>query len=119
MRIEKADPNKAKGWYLGPWNADLGISLGYANAGIDEPHFHREMTEVYFMAQGTATLRIEKETLLLAEGDVIVIEPGEAHTFLASSPNHLHFVLQTPGLQGEQARLDKVLVPRSRLGCME
>jgi hypothetical protein len=53
---------------------------------------------------------------VLGAEDVIVVEPGEAHTFLSSSPDHFHFVIQTPGLMGEAARVDKVLVPRSRLG---
>ena len=116
MRIEKADPDIAKDWYLGPWDSDLDISIGYANEGVDEPHLHRRMTEIYFMARGTVEMRIETETVVLAEDQVIVVEPGEAHTFLSSSPDHFHFVIQTPGLVGEEARADKVLVSRSRLG---
>lgn len=116
MRIEQADPARAKGWYCGPWDSDLDISLGYANEGVDEPHLHRRMTEVYFFARGSAEVRIEGETLRLEQGQVLVVEPGEAHTFLSSSPDHFHFVIQTPGLHGEQARADKVPVPRSRLG---
>ena len=116
MRIERADTRHPKGWYLGPWNADLDISVGYANKGVDEPHAHQRMTEVYMMARGTAEMRVEGQTIHLDEGQVIVIEPGEAHTFLSSSPDHFHFVIQVPGLQGEAARADKVIVPRSRLG---
>ncbi len=116
MRIENADQETAKGWYLGPWNADLGISIGYANQGVDEPHLHRHMTEIYMMACGTTEMRVETESIVLREGQVIVIEPGEAHTFLSSSPDHFHFVLQVPGLAGQEAREDKVPVSRSRLG---
>ena len=116
MRVESAESTTAKGWYLGPWNSDLQLSVGYANEGVDEPHLHRRMTELYLMAQGTATMRVERETILLGEGQVVVIEPGEAHTFLSSSPDHFHFVIQVPGLVGEEARRDKVLVPRARLG---
>ena len=47
MRIEKADPQAAKGWYVGPWNSRLGVALGYANQGVDEPHVHKRTTEVY------------------------------------------------------------------------
>ncbi|MBN1876104.1 MAG: cupin domain-containing protein [Anaerolineae bacterium] len=116
MRIEKADPDIAKGWYVGPWNSDLSISLGFANEGVDEPHLHRQMTEIYFMARGSVQMRVEQETVTLVQDDVIIIAPGEAHTFLASSPDHFHFVIQTPGLQGDAAKADKVLVSRSRLG---
>jgi mannose-6-phosphate isomerase-like protein (cupin superfamily) len=116
MRIAIADKVQAKGWLCGPWDSDLNVSLGYANQGVDEPHVHRQMTEIYFVARGTATMRVEQATIELEQDQVIVIEPGEAHTFLSSSPDHFHFVIQTPGLYGEDARADKVPVPRSRLG---
>ncbi len=110
MRIEKAAHDVAKGWTLGPWNSALPISLGFANQGIDEPHLHRRMTEIYLMARGTAVLQVEGSTVTLGPDEIIVIEPGEAHTFLSSSPDHFHFVIHVPGLQGEEARADKVAV---------
>jgi mannose-6-phosphate isomerase-like protein (cupin superfamily) len=116
MQIRAADKVRAKGWLCGPWDSDLDISLGYANQGVDEPHVHQQMTEIYFFARGTATMRVEGETIALEQDTVIVIEPGEAHTFLSSSPDHFHFVIQTPGLTGERAQADKVPVSRSRLG---
>jgi quercetin dioxygenase-like cupin family protein len=116
MRIERADPNADKGWYVGPWNSALPISVGYANVGIDEPHLHTEIAEIYLVARGTSLLRVEQETIRLSAGDLIVVEPGEAHTFLESSPDYFHFVLHVPGLAGERARTEKFAVPRSRLG---
>lgn len=116
MRIERANPNAAKGWYAGPWNSDLTVSVGYANAGVDEPHVHRRVTEIYLVARGAAEIRVEQETIALEAGDVIVVEPGEAHTFLSSSPDYFHFVAHMPGLSGEEARAEKSPVPRSRLG---
>jgi len=116
MRIEKSNPDIPKGWYAGPWDSDLDISLGFANEGVDEAHLHRRMREIYFMARGSVEMRVEQETVTLGQDDIIIIEPGEAHTFLSSSPDHFHFVIQTPGLQGDAAKADKVLVPRERLG---
>ena len=115
MQIKAADKERTKGWLCGPWDSELDISLGYANQGVDEPHVHRQMTEIYFIARGTATMRVGGETIELAQDQVIVIEPGEAHTFTHSSPDHFHFVIQTPGLTGERARADKVPVARARL----
>jgi mannose-6-phosphate isomerase-like protein (cupin superfamily) len=116
MRVERADPSVAKGWYAGPWNSDLTVSVGYANAGVDEPHVHSRITEIYLVARGTSEMRVEQETIMLEAGDVIVVEPGEAHTFLSSSPDYFHFVAHVPGLSGEEARTEKSPVPRSRLG---
>lgn len=116
MRIERASPGAAKGWYAGPWNSDLQLSVGYANEGINEPHFHTRITEIYLVARGTATMRVEEETVTLEAGDVIFVEPGEAHTFLSSSSDYFHFVVHTPGLAGEEARAEKRMVELPRLG---
>jgi mannose-6-phosphate isomerase-like protein (cupin superfamily) len=107
---------EAKGWFAGPWNSDLAISVGFANAGIDEPHVHSRVTEIYLVARGAASIRVEWETLELAEGDALIIEPGEAHTFLASSDDYVHFVIHAPGMSGDDATNEKQAVPRSRLG---
>jgi mannose-6-phosphate isomerase-like protein (cupin superfamily) len=116
MRVEHSDPSADKGWYMGPWDCNLTIAVGYANRGVDEPHEHSRLTEIYLVAQGTAEMRIERETVQLEAGDMIAVEPGEAHTFLSSSPDYLHFVVHAPTWPGEAAHPDKIAVPRTRLG---
>ena len=116
MRLEHTDSAVAKGWYAGPWNSELEISIGYANRGVDEPHRHTLITEIYLVARGTSSIRVDQQTFTLNAGDMLVLEPGEAHTFLSSSPDYLHFVIHTPGLQGEEARFEKTSVPRQQLG---
>jgi hypothetical protein len=46
----------------------------------------------------------------------VVLEPGELHTFLDSSPDYFHFVLHTPGLEGQAALDDRVAVAPADLG---
>jgi mannose-6-phosphate isomerase-like protein (cupin superfamily) len=116
MRLEQANSLVAKGWYVGPWNSDLLIAIGYANAGIDEPHVHATITEIYLVTRGTSEIRVEQETITLHAGDLIIVEPGEAHTFLSNSPDYFHIVLHTPALAGDEARRDKQPVTRARLG---
>lgn len=116
MRVERPDPSAAKGWYVGPWNADLAVSIGYANEGVDDPHAHERTAEIYLVARGTSKLRVEQETVALEPGDVVVIEPGEAHTFLSSSPDYFHFVAHVPPFTSTEVTDDKTSVPRSRLG---
>ena len=110
MRLLRLDPAIDKGWYAGPWNSGLPISIGYANTGIDLPHLHRQITEIYLIARGTAQMNVANQTLTVSAGDMILIQPGEAHTFMSSSPDYLHFVLHVPGLSEEAARSDKVVV---------
>jgi len=116
MRIERADRSSDKGWYAGPWNSDLPLPIGYADAGIDEPHVHHDMSEVYLVVRGTSVIRVEQESVELREGDVIVVEPGEGHTFLSSSDDYYHFVFQAPRKGQEFRAGDKAPVERNRLG---
>ncbi len=116
MRLAHADSTTAKGWYVGPWNSDLPVAIGYANAGIDEPHVHIRITEIYLVARGTSQIRVEQDTLTLHAGDMLIVEPGEAHTFLSNSTDYFHLVLHVPALADDNARLDKRPVARTRLG---
>lgn len=115
MKFAHADGSD-KGWYFGPWNSDLNVSVGFANKGIDEPHVHSQITEIYLVARGSAEIRVEQKTIELQPGDMISIKPGEAHTFLSSSVDYFHFVIHAPGVKGETAKTEKLTIKRSRLG---
>lgn len=54
------------------------------------------MYEVYLVAKGKSIAVVNDEDLALEAGDVLVIEPGEVHTFVDSSADYLHFVINTP-----------------------
>jgi quercetin dioxygenase-like cupin family protein len=95
----------AKGWFFGPWNSAVPIPIGFANQGINEPHYHAHMHEIYLVAQGTSTVIVHGQTITLHAGDALAVEPHEVHTFTRSSPDYLHFVLQVPFVAG-----DKVVV---------
>jgi mannose-6-phosphate isomerase-like protein (cupin superfamily) len=115
MRRERMS-EAVKGWFAGPWDSNLAVSIGFASEGVDEPHVHSRITEIYLVARGSSAIRVDHETIQLSEGDALIVEPGEAHTFLSSSDDYLHFVIHSPGLAGEAARLEKQPVPRSSLG---
>lgn len=38
----------------------------------------------------------------LQAGDLLLVEPGEAHTFVESSDDYLHFVVQAPFVAGDK-----------------
>ena len=116
MRLKRANLCDKKGWYAGPWDSNLGISVGFANTGVDDPHVHAQVAEIYLVVRGTAEIRVEQQTFALSSGDMVIVEPGEAHAFSSSSADYHHFVVHVPGLTGDSARLDKSSVPRSRLG---
>ncbi len=116
MQLIHRDPTQLKGLYAGPENSTLPLSVFYVNGLIEDAHYHLESTEVYLVAQGSARIRVEQETLDLAAGDVLICLPGEAHAFLSTSPDYFHFMILSPGQPGEAAQREKVRVSRQSLG---
>lgn len=102
MIHQSPDKSPDKGWFVGPWNSPVPIPVGYANAGIDEPHHHAQMFEIYLVAQGTSTAVVNRQAIQLQAGDMLVVEPGETHTFSHSSSDYFHFVIQTPFIPGDK-----------------
>lgn len=91
-----------KGWLVGPWNSEVPIPIGYANAGVDEEHYHSQMYEVYLVAQGQSAAVVDGQKIELKAGDILVVEPGEVHTFVNSTEDYLHFVTQMPFVHGDK-----------------
>lgn len=94
--------NETKGWFIGPWNLKLDIPIGYANQGINEKHVHSTMFEIYLIAKGTSVIVINEKEIVLNEGDMMVVEPGEVHTFKNSSKDYLHFVIHSPFVKNDK-----------------
>lgn len=61
------------------------MALGYADAAVDDPHVHQSMYEVYFVARGTSVAVVDGRQVDLRAGDLLLVEPGEAHTFVDGS----------------------------------
>lgn len=90
------DTRPAKGWCNELFVEAL-PAIGFANEGVNEPHYHRKLHEVYLVASGTSTIAVDGVRIKLGPGDVIVVEPGEVHTFVDSTAGYFHFVLHCPG----------------------
>jgi mannose-6-phosphate isomerase-like protein (cupin superfamily) len=116
MRVERVTRANAKEWWAGAWNSHLPIAVGYATAAIDDPHLHHRVTEIYLVATGSSTLRIEQDSVKLGPGDMAIVDPGEAHTFTESTADYLHFVIHSPSLPAVEHQQERIAVPRSRLG---
>jgi quercetin dioxygenase-like cupin family protein len=106
-----AERDRPKGWYVGPWDSDVPVPIGYANAGIDEPHYHTQMYEIYLVAQGESTIVVNDKAVTLRPGQILVVEPGEVHTFIASSADYFHFVIQTPFSDNDKVAVDRTGKP--------
>ena len=102
MIHQSPDRKPVKGWFVGPWNSAVPIPVGYANAGIDISHHHTQMFEIYLVAQGSSTAVVNQQPIQLQAGDMLVVEPGESHTFIQNSDDYFHFVIQTPFVPGDK-----------------
>ena len=106
MLHKTIETEKPKGWFVGPWNSGVPIPVGYANEGINEKHYHAHMYEIYLVTKGTSTAIVNEILVHLQAGDMLVVEPSEVHTFIESSEDYLHFVLQTPFTVGDKVLVD-------------
>ncbi len=105
MILARNDESRpAKGWYGELAHPSL-PAIGFANQGINERHYHRQLCEVYLVVRGSSTIVVNDAPLALHAGDAIVVEPGEIHTFVENTPDYFHFVLHCPPIRG-----DKVVV---------
>jgi quercetin dioxygenase-like cupin family protein len=100
--IKRASERDGKGWFLGPWNSTVPVALGYSDRATDEPHAHAQMYEIYLVGRGESSAIVAGEVVTLSAGDVLVVEPGEAHTFTDSTDDYFHFVVQTPFVHGDK-----------------
>ena len=106
MQLHHVDKSQSKGWYVGPWNSQVPVSIGFANQGVDEKHYHAQMFEIYLVAQGWSRIVIDGKAHTLRAGDALVVEPHEVHTFAATSGDYLHFVVHAPFVPGDKVALE-------------
>ena len=98
-----------KGWFVGPWDSNAPVALGYSDVAVDELYSHQEMYEIYLIARGTSLAVVNGEEIPLEAGDMLVIEPAERHTLRESSDDYLHFVVQTPYTPGDKTIADQLI----------
>ena len=56
------------------------------------PHLHRRTEEIYFILEGTASMRLGQETRLVRAGDAIAIPPGSVHQITNTGSDVLRFL---------------------------
>jgi quercetin dioxygenase-like cupin family protein len=64
------------------------------------------MAEYFLLLAGELRLGVGGETLDLVKGDLVVVEPGEAHEVLFSSPDALLLLLMPPPVPNDKVELE-------------
>ena len=62
--IKRTVDTTGTGWWVGPWNSAVPIAAGYADIGVNEPHTHYRMHEIYLVARGTSRALVSDETVV-------------------------------------------------------
>ena len=72
-------------FYLG----EVLIQPGFAGP---PPHVHERLHDMFYVLEGTLTLRLGDETLALARGSFACVPPGTVHTFSNRSEQPVRFL---------------------------
>lgn len=98
----RGTPDDGRGWFVGPWNSAVPVAVGWVDRAVNLPHRHLHLSEVYLVARGSSVAVVASREVVLVAGDMLVVEPGEDHTFLTISEDYLHFVVQAPFVKGDK-----------------
>ncbi len=96
------------GWHLLKRD-DISIIQELVPAGGREvKHFHNISRQFFYILAGTATMRINDETLTLHKGDGVEIPPGVEHQFRNDSEEDVSFlVVSFPKSHGDRVNLQE------------
>ena len=56
------------------------VNVSHLRIDNSRYHYHRRMTELYYVLSGGGTITLDGETHPVQEGDIVLIRPGVWHT---------------------------------------
>jgi len=93
--MKKYLPND-KNWYCGHWN-NSPIEIKYSEKTPlkkEEPHFHLDIFEYYFVFNGEIVLEVEKEKVKLSRLELLMIEPREKHRIIEKNKDSSYLIIK-------------------------
>ena len=107
MRVGHLD-SMIKGWFVGNFDPtlyrtnDCEVAVKSYKAGdFEEKHYHKIATEITVIVKGCVKM-FDKE---FSEGDIVVVEPGEATAFEALKDS-MNVVVKLPGANNDKFEVD-------------
>lgn len=108
MKISKLDDMKM-GWFIGNFEPsllrtnDCEIAIKSYNAGdYEKKHYHKIATEFTVVVMGKVRMFGQE----FSEGDIIVVEPGEATDFMALT-DAMNVVVKMPGANNDKYEVEE------------
>jgi quercetin dioxygenase-like cupin family protein len=103
MKLKKLD-DMTKGWFVGNFEPsvlrtnDVEVAVKkYSKGDFEETHYHKIATEITLILSGRAFM-FERE---FVEGDIVVVEPGDATSFRAIT-DVVTVVVKHPGANDDK-----------------
>lgn len=103
--IIKKKIEQEKEWLFNDGSQPFQVKIVQARELNPVEHYHKAMHEYFFLLQGTAVILVDGNKYELAKGDLLVVEPGEAHKVADYSPDMQLLLLMPPPVPN-----DKVIV---------
>lgn len=85
VTIKATSKDTAGSFYLG----EVVIAPGFAGP---PPHTHERLHDMFYVLEGTLTMRIGEETVDLGAGSFVCVPPGVVHTFSNRSEEPVRFL---------------------------
>ena len=103
MKVANLESMK-RGWFVGNFDPslyktnDCEVAVKSYQAGdYEEKHYHKVATEITVIVKGTVRM-FDRE---FAEGDIVVVEPGDATDFTAIT-DAMNVVVKMPGANDDK-----------------
>ena len=94
-----------EGWHLAEAGSPIQVGVKSAVTPFGGKHLHKTMAEYFLLLAGDLRLWVNGETLEVKKGDLVLVEPGEAHQVLQASPDALLLLLMPPPVEGDKVEL--------------
>lgn len=94
-----------EGWRLAEAGMPIQVGVKFGTSPFARRHLHRTMAEYFLLVAGSMKVSVAGQALEMEKGDLLVVEPGEAHEVLASSPDALLLLMMPPPVPGDKVDL--------------
>jgi len=104
MRLRRRFLEK-EGWSFSEAGLPIQLGVKFGRTPFGKKHLHKAMAEYFLLLEGRLRIQVGEEILEMKKGDLVLVEPGEAHAVLSASPDALLLLLAPPQVAGDKVDL--------------
>jgi quercetin dioxygenase-like cupin family protein len=102
-----ADLAGREGWHLKQAGLPVQVGIKSGATPFSGPHRHRTMAEYFYLLEGELRLRVDAREVETKKGDLVVVEPGEAHQVVRASRDSLLLLLMPQDIPNDKVELEE------------